>query len=211
MAVASTSINDWNYWEPIGLREGLWQSCLFKNCMMNNYYWGACKPLLDTCRAFSIIVIFAGFVTMFFQVMLCFVDSISGIIWALLLGFLTLGASVVPWSVYLGFVNFPCVIVSGKRGAGWCLAVVYFVMAIIAYLLMIVTVCLEIRPALFYRKKAAPAPMMDCCPPLLNADPCCMPTMMAAEQCFVPASPMVDATAVAPCMSGTYAAPAVAF
>jgi hypothetical protein len=192
MAVASTSINDWNYWEPIGLREGLWQSCLFQNCMQNNYYWGACKPLLDTCRAFSIMVIFLGLFSMFFHVMLCFIDSISGIIWALLHGFCTVIAAVVPWSVYLAFVNFPCVIVSGKRGAGWCLAVVYFVMAIIAYLLMIATVLMEIRPRFTFRKKApapAPMPMMDACPML--ADPCCMP-MMDTSAC----APMD------PCMAG---------
>jgi hypothetical protein len=204
MAVASTSINDWNYWEPIGLREGLWQSCLFQNCMQNNYYWGACKPLLDTCRAFSIMVIFAGLWTMFFNVMLCFVDSISGIIWALLLGFVTVCSSVIPWTVYLAFVNFPCVIVSGKRGAGWCLSVVYFVLSLIAFFFMVLTVCLEIRPALSFRKKAAPAPM---CPPLLAADPCCMPTMMPAmDTCGY--APVATSD---PCCGTMTLAPAVTF
>ena len=122
---------------------------------------------------------------------------------------LTVIAAVVPWSVYLSFVAFPCVIVSGKRGAGWCLAVVYFVMSLLAFLFMVLTVCMEIRPRLSLRKKAAPpTPLLDGCG-LLMADPCCGGggmAPMAADQCFMPASPMMGSTAMAPCLGGTMTA-----
>lgn len=66
ISIASTSLSDWVWlWTTtIGPHEGLWSTCWSDLCVPANQYSGGCWALLNTVRAFSILTIIFGFVTM---------------------------------------------------------------------------------------------------------------------------------------------------
>lgn len=140
LGICSTSLTDWWYIEPsstAGRHEGIWSTCTGDTCFSTNQYSGGCKALLDTVRAFSILTIIFAFFTMCLILAMIFLGES---LWfgALICGVLTMCFAVLPWSIYMGFLD-QCVPWRSPgitKGAGWCLAVSCLPMAIVGLMFL---------------------------------------------------------------------------
>lgn len=145
LSIASTSLSDWIWlWTTtLGPHEGLWSTCWSDLCVPANQYSRGCWALLNTVRAFSILTIIFGFLTM--ALVLAMVSRDSAGLWAsaLISAILTVIFSVLPWSIYLGFTD-QCVISGVTKGAGWCLAVAAFPVACVGLFLLLLWVALRL-------------------------------------------------------------------
>lgn len=148
-----------------GVHEGLWSTCYGHNCASANEYSGGCQGLLNVVRAFSVMTILFSFFTLVCTIlMLLLITSaaIPGIIFGLLTVYVSFPSSlpdlfliicfffaevpfsfavqvccsVIPWSVYLGFLS-QCVAPGIHKGSGWSLAVAALPIASVGLLLML--------------------------------------------------------------------------
>lgn len=143
LSVVSTSVSDWVWlWSAKeGPHEGLWSSCWSGSCTANNGYSGGCLAMLNLVRAFSILTITFGSLSIGLTLYLIVRESALWVVVAVLCALLTVGFSVPPWAVYLGFTSH-CVISTVTKGSGWCLAVAAFSFATIALACLLLWVCI---------------------------------------------------------------------
>lgn len=145
LGIASTSMADWYcLWSSSdGPHEGLWTACFSSTCESNNKYTGGCLALLNTVRAFSIITIILGFFAMVLAAVLWFMEGLWAV--AVLVGFLAFASSILPWTIYLGFLSecgYPTVSSGfGIKGSGWTLAVAAFPCCAVGFFSLLIWTC----------------------------------------------------------------------